>query len=143
MIEQGSGRPLSPRLGLLLAMVGGGALVVAVVSNRNAMQMLPGMDGSLVAGVLAALLPLLHGLRYRAAVALMLPVIAMQIVACRAGGLAFLPILGPELMVVGIIGMLPLPWRESAAPAAAPAAAASPAEPRRSRSRHLISSTAG
>jgi hypothetical protein len=129
-------RPLSRGLGLVLALSGGAVLTAALVRDRNAMQMLPGMDGCLTAGVLALLLPLVHGLRYRTALALALPVVVLQLAACRTAGAAFLPILGPELLAYGLLGVIPIPWHRRVEDGPDTAA-----EPRRSSSTLVHSST--
>jgi len=75
------------------------------VRDPNAMAMLPSLDGCLVVGIVSVLLALLHGLPYRSALVLVLPVVGIQLGACLAAGVSFFPMLGLELLVVGLFGL--------------------------------------
>jgi hypothetical protein len=72
--------------------------------------MLPGFDGCLTAGIVGALLALLHGIPFRATVLLLLPIAAVQVGISARLGVSFLPMLGIEMAAVGLMGVVQSWW---------------------------------
>lgn len=77
-----------------------------VLTQPQPFAMLPGMDGALTAGVLGFGLALLHGMRYRDVLRMLIPVVGIQIGGCLVHGESVVAITGLELAVVGVTGVL-------------------------------------
>ena len=97
---------LDTSLGATLLVAGGAALAFGVARTPTALAMVPAMDGCLVAGGVALLLALSAGVRYPRALALLLPLVLIQLVGCRVHHASPVAVLGLEAIVVGGIGVL-------------------------------------
>jgi hypothetical protein len=80
-------------------------MVYGVVTQRQPFAMLPGMDGALTAGLLGFGFALLHGLRYRDVLRMLIPVLGIQVGGCLVHGESVVAIIGLELTVVGMVGL--------------------------------------
>jgi hypothetical protein len=72
--------------------------------------MLPGFDGCLTAGIVGALLMLLHGIPFRTTVLVLMPIAAVQVGISARLGVSFLPMLGVEMAAVGLMGAVQSWW---------------------------------
>jgi hypothetical protein len=97
---------------LAAALVASGSAlwVSAALRKPGALSMLPGFDGCLTAGIVGALLALLHGIPFRATVLLLLPIAAVQVGISARLGVSFLPMLGIEMAAVGLMGVVQSWW---------------------------------
>ncbi len=93
---------------IVVGLLAAGAVMLALAVRRDphALQMLPGLDGCLTAGIVGLLLALLEGLPFRRSLAILAPVVALQVIACRAASTSPLPVLGIELLAYGALGAL-------------------------------------
>jgi hypothetical protein len=116
-------------LALGVTLVGGLLLFLAMRAHFSPQDVNPGIEGTLVAGVLGTILVLLQPLAYRRALFFTAPVVALQYWACAYAGGPAAGIVGLHLLIIGFIG-LGLALREpSPAPARKPAAARATAQP--------------
>ncbi|WP_437601757.1 hypothetical protein [Sorangium sp. So ce590] len=112
----------SGNLPIALLLLGSGALlwIRAALRDPGALELLPGAEGCLTAGIVGVLLALLHGVPYRTALlSIAAPLVLVQVLASELAGSSFLPVLGIELTALGLFG-LPLsrlPRRDPAAAA--------------------------
>jgi hypothetical protein len=93
-------------VGSSLAAVGAAVLLVACLRDQSALSMSPGLEGCLTVGVVGVALALSEGIAYATAVAITLPVLLLQFVACRAAGEPVLAMLGLEGLVIGLFGLI-------------------------------------
>ena len=93
-------------LAAAMTLVGLVGMTYASLTMRQPFAMLPGMDGALTAGVLGFGFALLHGLRYRDVVRMLVPVVGVQIAGCIVHHESIIAIIGLELVVVGGIGVV-------------------------------------
>jgi hypothetical protein len=93
-------------IGSSLAAVGAAVLLVAHLRDQSALSMSPGLEGCLTVGVVGAALALSEGIAYATVVAITLPVLLLQFVACRAAGEPALAMLGLEGLVIGLFGLI-------------------------------------
>lgn len=99
--------PLELWLAFALLAAGSALWLTSVLRNPAALQMLPGTDACLVAGLVGALLALLHGVPYRVVIlGLMVPIALIQLAACAAVRVSFVPMLGVEMAVLGLFGVV-------------------------------------
>lgn len=99
--------PLEIWLSFALLAAGSALWLTSVLRNPAALQMLPGIDGCLAAGLVGALLALLHGVPYRVTIfGLMVPIALIQVAACAAVHVSFVPMLGVEMAVLGLFGVV-------------------------------------
>lgn len=99
--------PLELWLAFALLVAGSALWLSSVLRNPAALQMLPGIDACLAAGIVGALLALLHGVPYRVTIlGLMVPIALIQIAACAAVRVSFVPMLGVEMAVLGLFGVV-------------------------------------
>ena len=85
--------------------VGLAGVTYGVTSVHQPFAMLPGMDGALTMGVLGFVFALLHGLRYRSVLQMLIPVLGIQIGGCLAHGESVVAVVGLELTFVGAVGV--------------------------------------
>lgn len=95
---------LSLALGMLL--LGATGALTATFYQPHPFSMEAGMDGCLVVGLVAMLLAMVEGLRWRKAVAVLTPVFAVQVVACYRYRVSPIAVMGLEAMIVGALGAL-------------------------------------
>jgi hypothetical protein len=93
-------------LGGALAVVGALLVLTALRRDPGALLFQAGMDGAVVAIVVGTILAMVHGLRYRTALALMAPILAAQTLVLRAVGYPVVPGAGLELALVGALGLV-------------------------------------
>lgn len=93
-------------VGVALAVVGGGALFAALLRDKNALTMTPGVEGSLTAAVVGVALALSEGVAYTTVVMTAVPIFLMQYFACRNAGEPSLALLGLEGVIVGLVGLI-------------------------------------
>ena len=103
-------------LGALLLFVGGASLVLGVGRTPNALAMTPAMDGCLVTGGVSLLLALAAGVSYARALALLSPLVLIQLLGCRVHHANPLAVLGLEALVAGGMGVLASAWRRGRGP---------------------------
>lgn len=94
------------RLGLLVTAAGTVTLLVALVKDRGALAMSPGVEGCLTAGIVAIALALSEGLSYSTCLMAVLPVAFAQYLGCRAAGESALAVLGLEGLIIGLFGLV-------------------------------------
>jgi hypothetical protein len=92
-------------LGGALLVAGAWLVAAALRGDPNALWFQAGMDGAIVAVVVATLLALAHGLRYRTAIALVAPIMAVQALVVRGAGFPVVPAMGLELSILGALGL--------------------------------------
>ena len=73
-------------LGGVLLVAGAWLVAAALRGDPNALLFQAGMDGAIVAVVVATLLALAHGLRYRTVIVMMAPIVALQALVIRRVG---------------------------------------------------------
>lgn len=92
-------------LGAAATIVGVGLVTTALRHDPSALQFQAGMDGAVVAVVVGTILARLHGLRFRTALTLMAPIVAVQMLVMRAVGYPVAPGAGLELTIIGMLGV--------------------------------------
>jgi hypothetical protein len=92
-------------LGGVLLVAGAWLVAAALRGDPNALLFQAGMDGAIVAVVVATLLALAHGLRYRTVIVMMAPIVALQALVIRRVGFPVVPAMGLELSILGALGL--------------------------------------
>ena len=106
-------------IGVALAVAGSGALFAALLHNKMALTMTPGVEGSLIAAVVGVALALSEGVAYTTVVMTAIPIFIMQYLACRSVGEPSLALLGLQGVIVGLVGLI-APARSAARSRSAP-----------------------
>lgn len=101
-------------IGVALAVVGSGALIAALLRNRTALTMTPGVEGSLIAAIVGVALALSEGVAYTTVAMTAVPIFCMQYLACQSVGESSLALLGLQGIIVGLVGLI-APARELSA----------------------------
>lgn len=92
-------------LAVILAGLGLAGVAYAASTQAQPFAMLPGMDGALTMGVLGFGFALLHGMRYRDVLRMLIPVLGVQVGGCLVHGESIVAIVGLELAFVGVVGI--------------------------------------
>ena len=92
-------------LASVVAAIGLAGVTYGTLTMRQPFAMLPGMDGAVTMGVLGFAFALLHGLRYRDVLRMLIPVLGVQIGGCLVHGESVVAIVGLELTFVGVVGI--------------------------------------
>ncbi|MEM1031773.1 MAG: hypothetical protein AAGN82_15585 [Myxococcota bacterium] len=94
-------------LGMAVCFTGAGVagLGYAFLTRRDPLALLPGLDGTLVCGVLALLMLMAAGRTYREAVTALVPIAAVQVAVCTLSRTSLPALLGLEALVVGLVGL--------------------------------------
>lgn len=85
---------------------------------QEPLAMLPGLDGTMIVGPLTFGLAMLHGLSYRNALNVLMPIVAVQAGVCLLHRAAWPAILGVEAIVIGLVGVILYVLSQPAAEAA-------------------------
>lgn len=93
-------------VGMAAMLLGGILLFLAMRARWNPGDMLPGVEGTLTASVMAIVLLLLHPIPYARAMLYSLPVVAIEYWACAATGGPAVGIVGLQLLVSGFLGLV-------------------------------------
>lgn len=93
-------------LSAALAIAGAAAITFAVAHRWNPQELNPGVEGCLTAGVVAFILTLLHRLPYGSAVALTAPIVALEYTATAVAGGPAMGVVGVQLTVMGLLGLV-------------------------------------
>ena len=99
-------RRLDVSLGTVLFVGGSLSLSLGLARSPGALAMAPAMDGCLVVGALAVLLPLVAGARYPVALAMLAPVAALELLGARTHHTSALAVLGLQSAIAGLMGLL-------------------------------------
>lgn len=92
---------------------GGAVIVGSVLSDApDALSMNAGMFGSFSAGVIGFVLARLHGLSFPRALFATMPILGVQAWGFARYGLPILPLLALELMILGLVGLVPMSREE-------------------------------
>lgn len=98
---------MSPTLlGTVLTVLSGVILYLAPLQDRNAFVMSPGLEGCLAVGSVGLLLALLEGWSYGRVLIVAVPIVGIQVLACRYGGEPWAGMLGLQLLGLGLVGLL-------------------------------------
>lgn len=87
-------------------LLGGLFLFLAMRARWSPGDMLPGVEGTLTAGVLGTILLLLHPVPYARALLYSAPVLAVEYEACAVWGGPAVGVVGLQLLIVGFIGLV-------------------------------------
>jgi hypothetical protein len=96
----------SPWLGTAVAVAGLAVAVAGGIGRRGALDLLPGLDGTMVAGVLSMLLLVLHGYRPRFAMLVAAPLVAVSAVGFLRVHERPLAPLGLQIALIGAIAVV-------------------------------------
>lgn len=102
-------------IGVAFACAGTLSILYAILREKSAFTMSPGVEGSLTAFVVGIALALSEGVAFGSAVVVALPLFVLQYVGCRYVGEPALGILGLEAVLIGLYGLLAPARRGSAA----------------------------
>lgn len=86
-------------------LLGGVLLFLAMRARWSPMDMLPGVEGTLTAGVVATVLLLLQPIPFARAMLYSAPILAIEYWAMASTGAPAVGILGVQLLIVGFIGL--------------------------------------
>jgi hypothetical protein len=92
---------------LAMILAGAGPLLIAIAFARNPhpFNMLPGMDGAFTCGQLGFVLAMLHGIKFRRALQLMLPIVAIELACCIIHQVSGFAVLGVQALLYGLVGL--------------------------------------
>lgn len=105
---------------VLFTVVGAVGLAYAYATRSHPLDLLPGLDGTLVCGGMTLLVGLGSGRSYRETVTMMVPIAAVQAASCALSRASMPAVLGLEALVVGLVGLalyLAATWGQGVAPA--------------------------
>ncbi len=93
---------------LALGLTAGGtaSIVLAFTLRAHPFDMSPAMDGVYTCGLLGIVLPLLHGVGWRRALRIAVPIAMVQLACFVSRGVMALAPLGVEALLVGLVGMV-------------------------------------
>ena len=90
---------------MVLAASGPVLIAIAFARNPHPFNMLPGMDGAFTCGQLGFVLAMLHGIKFRRALQLMLPIVAIELACCIIHQVSGFAILGVQALLYGLVGL--------------------------------------
>jgi hypothetical protein len=93
------------KLAMMLAAAGPVLIAIAFARNALPFNMLPGMDGAFTCGQLGFVLAILHGINFRRALQLMLPIVAIELACCIIHNVSGFAVLGVQALLYGLIGL--------------------------------------
>jgi hypothetical protein len=93
-------------LAILIAVAGLVSITTAFAFRTHPFDMAPAMDGVFTCGLLAFVLPMLHGLGWRRTLQIVIPIASVQL-ACFVGrGVLPLAPLGVQALLCGVVGII-------------------------------------
>jgi hypothetical protein len=93
-------------LALSVGFVGALSMGIGVSMHRNPFSALPGYDAAITMGILGFVLAILHGLPYRRVLFAMAPIVAIQIVGGQRYRASVFALVGLQLALFGIVGLV-------------------------------------